>query len=396
VLNVLRKFYIFIFLISCFAIAANAYAREDKNKKDNSGLEKEIKQVEQNIAQDKAKHEALSKKNAALEAEIGKIQSDMVKAAQKTQQQEETINKLEDNLGKLEEKKSKALDILLKDDKNMSKLLGALLRLKRQPPQAMLALPQSPVETAESIILLKAMIPKLSEDANDLKNELTEIAAIQENIEQKKSEVGKQKIELTKRQENLASLVKKRKTAQSEVSAEQEATEKHIAELAAKAEDLRDLFAKLEAERKARLAQGKGRTLPKIKKEALAKEVGLPAKGKIAVNYGETNDLGTPSRGVEIVTRPGAQIITPYSGEVVFAGPFRSYGLLLIIEHREGLHIMMSGLGRIDAALGQEVVAGEPVGIMAAATDQPKLYVEYRQNGQPVHPNEWVKASRGK
>jgi murein hydrolase activator len=74
---------------------------------------------------------------------------------------------------------------------------------------------------------------------------------------------------------------------------------------------------------------------------------------------------------------------------VVFAGPFRGYGQLLIIEHSEGYHSLMAGMGRIDTSVGARVLAGEPIGAMAE-DGTPSLYVELRRDGQPINPLPWL------
>jgi septal ring factor EnvC (AmiA/AmiB activator) len=122
-----------------------------------------------------------------------------------------------------------------------------------------------------------------------------------------------------------------------------------------------------------------------------------PARGPLAIRFGQMNETGMPARGVTIETRPGAQVVAPYDGEVAFAGPFRGYGLLLIIEHTEGYHTLLAGMARIDSAVGQRLVAGEPVGVMEAASeDKPLLYFELRRQGQPINPLPWLSAHTSK
>jgi septal ring factor EnvC (AmiA/AmiB activator) len=122
----------------------------------------------------------------------------------------------------------------------------------------------------------------------------------------------------------------------------------------------------------------------------------LPAVGTVAGRYGEAAgsgpDAGLRTKGITIQTRAGAQVVAPFDGIVAFTGPFRGYGLLLIIEHSEGYHTLLAGLGRIECSVGQRVLAGEPVGAMDDG-DKPALYVELRRDGQPVNPLPWM-ASR--
>lgn len=122
----------------------------------------------------------------------------------------------------------------------------------------------------------------------------------------------------------------------------------------------------------------------------------FPARGNVVTKFGQTDASGSPSKGLVIETRPEAQVIAPYDGHVVFAGPFRGYGLLLIIEHSEGYHTLLAGMARIDGNVGQHLVAGEPVGVMAQTEGKPLLYVELRRNGQPVNPLPWLTARKTK
>lgn len=121
-----------------------------------------------------------------------------------------------------------------------------------------------------------------------------------------------------------------------------------------------------------------------------------PARGKVVGQYGQTNDVGHVVKGITIQTRHDAQVIAPYDGQVVFSGPFRGYGLLLIIEHSEGYHTLLAGMARIDVAVGQRLLAGEPVGVMGPEDTKPSLYVELRRNGQPVNPVPWLSAQKSK
>ena len=120
----------------------------------------------------------------------------------------------------------------------------------------------------------------------------------------------------------------------------------------------------------------------------------LPAHGKIVQRFGQIS--GTQNQGVILETRPDAQVISPHDGWIVYAGPFRGYGLLLIIEHGEGYHSLLTGFSKLDSVPGQWVLAGEPVGLMGAPkSGRPRLYIELRHNGQPINPLPWLIAKKG-
>ncbi|KAF0225130.1 MAG: membrane-bound [Rhodospirillaceae bacterium] len=122
----------------------------------------------------------------------------------------------------------------------------------------------------------------------------------------------------------------------------------------------------------------------------------FPAKGNVVERFGQPNEVGVINKGISIATRKGAQIIATHDGQVAFAGPFRGYGLLLIIDHGEGYHTLLAGMARIDANVGQKLTAGEPVGIMGEDEAKPALYIELRRQGQPVNPLPWLTAQKSK
>jgi septal ring factor EnvC (AmiA/AmiB activator) len=93
---------------------------------------------------------------------------------------------------------------------------------------------------------------------------------------------------------------------------------------------------------------------------------------------------------VTFATRPGAEVVAPFDGRVLFAGAFRGYGQILIIGHGDGYHSLVAGLDRIDSSVGQWLVAGEPIGRMSADEAKPRLYLELRHNGQPINPLPWL------
>jgi septal ring factor EnvC (AmiA/AmiB activator) len=143
------------------------------------------------------------------------------------------------------------------------------------------------------------------------------------------------------------------------------------------------------------------RAIPRVKKRRpfsnARGDLVFPAVGPVISRYGGSMKTGLSRKGIEIETLEGGQVVAPFDGVIVFAGQFRGYGELLIIEHGEGYHTLLAGVARIDGTLGQKVVAGEPVGIMAARkSGKPALYVELRRNGQPINPLPWLTARNSK
>ncbi len=119
----------------------------------------------------------------------------------------------------------------------------------------------------------------------------------------------------------------------------------------------------------------------------------LPARGERLGKFGESTGFGPRAQGITLQTRKGAQVVVPYNGRVVFAGPFRDYGLILIISHGEGYHTLLAGLTTLQAVVGQSLLTGEPVGRMGGDGKR-SLYIELRRKGVAINPNPWWSRSR--
>ncbi len=125
-----------------------------------------------------------------------------------------------------------------------------------------------------------------------------------------------------------------------------------------------------------------------------------PVAGKQLIGFGGKDDIGRETTGASFAARPGDAVTAPADGRVLYSGPFRSYGQLLILDAGDGYHVVLAGMERIDVETGQFVSAGEPVAVMGArrlasvavaefGATHPALYVEFRKDGKPVDPSAW-------
>ena len=141
-----------------------------------------------------------------------------------------------------------------------------------------------------------------------------------------------------------------------------------------------------------------GRIKPQIAFSEARGILPMPASGKRVLKFGEKTQYGSQSKGLVLETRHGGQVVSPCDGWIVYAGEFRSYGQLLIINAGGGYHILLAGLSQIDVQLGQFVLTGEPVGVMSTAgrttpgkaqDNAPVLYIEFRKDQRPIDPDPW-------
>lgn len=108
----------------------------------------------------------------------------------------------------------------------------------------------------------------------------------------------------------------------------------------------------------------------------------LPVMGEVLEGLGEVSSAGIRSRGLTIATQPSAQVIAPTAGRVSYAGDFRGYGQIVIIDHSGGWTTLITNLASVSVQVGQVVQQGAPVG--RTGDDRPTVTVELRHGGEPV------------
>ncbi|MBT5413894.1 MAG: peptidoglycan DD-metalloendopeptidase family protein [Rhodospirillaceae bacterium] len=368
---------------------------------------------------------ALDAAARALHKELDGLRGEMIAAATAAQAREEELSVLEAQVQALNTQLERKKAALLSQRGRLAAVLGSLQRIALAPSGALIAMPGRPVDTLRGAILLRAAIPAIEDEARILRGELDILARLGTDIAVRRQEIAGVAADLGRARDRLETLFARKRALLEETEGQRKAASAQVARLAERAQTLRDLLRKLEARaamvpplRKppqpgaegspsqgaisapgstpaalpaARLTRPAG-----LREFAEAKgQVVLPARGKTAGRFGETTDFGVTRKGIVILTRPDAQVIAPFDGQVVFAGPFRGYGQILIIEHGGGYHTLVAGLARVDAIVGQWVLAGEPVGLMGNLdAEQTELYVELRRGGQPVDPSPWF-AQRG-
>ena len=345
-------------------------------------------------------------------AELDQVRQESIAAAREVQQRQASIAALIRDIDLLDRDLAARRRGLAESQIEQAQLLGALERLARHPPEQTKPLAASPLDRVRGEILLVATIPALRAEAQALTGEIAAVASLRTRIAAKETELAGLRDALPKDRERLTQIVAHRaelirqwlpdtdKPARASSKPETSDVDKLI-ERADAAADKRD---------KALLARARA-GLPKDKAEALtaaeadparlkelrsfaaaAGAVPLPVPGTI-LNSGETGNAGGAGQGRHIATPAAAIVTAPFDGQIIYAGPFQPYVLVLILRHTDGYHSLLAGLGRADSAVGQWVLAGEPVGAMPDAAEPGsggEIYVELRRNGGPVDPQPWL------
>lgn len=372
-----------------------------------------LPEVERELEAARERERRLAAEAEAQIREVERLRSQIAAAALATQESEATLTSIEQRLAGLTAEEAAKADELGRRRGELGTLLLALQRLARHPPEALALLPEKPIDTVRTARLLGAVVPALEAEAAAVARDVESLRELRETMAAERAALAAATQKLATDQEALKTLAVRRSQLYRQTdTARREAAERGQA-LARQAEDLRELLQRLAETRAAAERASQRRTLEARVTDGLAGrlrrlgeargQMAYPARGRIVLAFGQPGEGGQPHRGMSIETRPNAQIIAPFDGQIVFAGPFRGYGRILIIEHGEGYHTLLAGLGRIDVAPGQVVALGEPIATaggteMGSVADTaggttPTLYVELRRHGQPINPLPWLAAS---
>ena len=382
-------------------------------------------------AQQKSAAEAQEKLKAdiaALGQDRSKLNQQLIDIAAQVRSVETRIGDAEARLRPLDGREQQIRGSLDSRRSEIVEVLAALQRAGRRTPPALLVRPEDALQSLRTAMLLGAVVPELRGRAEKLAGDLTELVTLRKTIATERDRLAADRDKLRDDQTRLAALIDERQRQQSSIEKDMEAEGARAIGLSKQVDSLQGLIAKMEqdlnsAAKAAATASLQGapatengkpnlgalknpaRLSPAIAFASAKGLFALPVNGVKIRDFGGSDGAGGAEKGISLATRPGAQVTTPCDGWVVYAGPFRSYGQLLILNAGGGYHVLIAGMERISVNIGQFVLTGEPVAtmgttskvasILAANASQPVLYVEFRKDGTPIDPGPWWAANEG-
>ena len=395
-----------------------------------------LKERDEELEKLRAEQRRILENEAKLKREIESIGDDrrkfnqqIIETAARVVDVEERAAQTQERLDVLDDKEQ-ALRTSLQERRGLiAEVLAALQRIGRQTPPALMIRAEDALQSVRSAMMLGAVLPEMRHQAEVLATDLAELVRLRTQIADERSRLARDLLVLVDERQRLSLFIDERQKRLAEAERTLGEERQHAAALAVQAENLNQLIVKLEqgldsAARSARAAarsgddkkgasarpdfaalKDPGRLSPAISFASAKGMLPLPVNGAKIREFGAPDGLGGTEKGVSIAARPEGQITAPCDGWVVYAGPFRNYGQLLILNAGGGYHVLLAGMERISVDLGQFVVTGEPVAVMgsgahltadkAGGTSQPVLYVEFRKDGIPVDPGPWWAANEG-
>ena len=349
----------------------------------------------------RARGERLEQQAARSREASEKARSAAAALAARVQQAEAGIAAAEARLA-LANRERRALDRRLAARRTpLVRLTGALQSMSRRPLALSALQPGSLRDLVYTRAVLASTIPLVRERTSALRGDLDRARTLEAEARAAVSDRRESETVLVGRRKQLVALAEQErlKARQAAGGADREAQRALV--LAEQAIDLDQLVGRLEAagSLRAQLAALPG-PLPRPADPASARlaatpspipsatqpprQYQLPVAGEITAGFGEAGTSGQRQAGIALAARPRAQVVAPGAGRIAFAGPYRGYGRIVIVEHANGWTSLVTGLGTLDVAVGQAVAAGSPLGV--APGQRGEVTLELRQGGEPVNP----------
>jgi septal ring factor EnvC (AmiA/AmiB activator) len=386
--------------------------------------EAELEAIRRTIAVSEGRQESLRKEIDGLQKDQASLSADLVATGRRIRATEDDIARIEARLDGLHAEQDGVRQSLAARRDVMAEVLMALQRMGRTPPPALLSRPEDALGAIRGSILAGAVLPDLRVQAEALAADLRKLSTLSVEIEAERDALRTRFASLVDERARIDLLVEAKQAQGDQTTAALEAEREKAAGLADQAKNLQTLIASLESEvaaaaQAAAEAQEAARNTERADHQEAARRLAdtnriapavhfadakgllpFPVSGTKILGFGDPDGFGGETQGVSLATRPGTSVLAPADGWVVYAGPFRSYGQVLILNAGDGYHIVLAGMERIDATLGQFVLGGEPIAVMGSTrlasigdiehtSAQPILYVEFRKDGNSIDSAPW-------
>ena len=404
---------------------AEAESRAAAKEAERRRRDEALREVERRLSEADEAATKLASEVETLRADSAALAAALVEAARKRQATEARVRALEANLDAIAGSES-AIKASLESRRDViAEVLAALQRLGRGAAPAILIQPDDILSALRSAILLGAVVPGLREEVETLAGDLAELVRLREIGNADRARLAKELELLDQEGERLDALVRVRREQIATAEASLRDERSRSAALGREATSLKDLVERLddelgaarretEAERRRAEAQASAvrerfaaagtrdpvHLAPRVPFAGAKNSLAFPVSGSVIREFGAPDGQGGATRGIVISARPRGIVTAPADGWVSYAGPFRSFGRLLIINAGDGYYLLLAGMDQINVDTGQFVLAGEPVGqmgetsLLSAAlsvveSSAPALYVEFRKDGGSVDPRPW-------
>ena len=385
---------------------------------------KELEDLTGQISLSSERVTALDNEIAALKKDQTTITAALIQSAKTEKKLSEDITGFSDKLSGLREREDSIKTSLKARRGALAEVLAALQRMGLNPPPAILVRPDDALASVRSAVLLGAVVPEMRQQTEVLIADLKDLTRVKTSIAEERSRLTAALSGQAEEKKRLDLLLAEKQKMQTTSEETRLAEQQRAKDLANRATSLRDLIASMEKDmqevkkaadaasaqeqqkmaasqqRADDFASNQSRLSAQVNFASLKGHLSMPAAGKLVKHFGDNDGVGGMVQGDTLETAAGATITSPADAVVLYAGAFRSYGQLLILDAGNGYHVVLAGMNKINVSQNQFVLAGEPVGVMnkqlIASTASvpmgngaPMLYIEFRKDTKPVNSAPW-------
>ncbi len=411
------------------SVGAQAPPQPAADQAPGDALKRRDQELDAALARARDSAEAQAKLRGEIEVlgqDRRKFNAQLIDTAGRVREVEANINASQTRLDTLNEQEAALQKSLDRRRAVIVEVIAALQRMGRQPPPALVISPEDALRAVRTAITLGAVLPEMRAQADTLAGDLAALLNVRKEIVAQRDQLTGELDLLGREQLRVSLLIDQRQKKQTNAEQALAGERQRAADVARQVDSIKELITKLEAgldnaKRATRDADrgiandathpelaalsDPGRLTPAVAFADMRGRLHMPVNGARIREFGGSDGVGGTQKGLSIAARPGGEITAPCDGWVVYAGRFRSYGQLLILNAGGGYHVLLAGMERISVDLGQFVLTGEPVAVMGSGSQasptgtsgpkQPVLYVEFRKDGAPIDPSPWWATNEG-
>ncbi len=404
----MRPFALFACLLSVAAvITVSATAQQSANYDTEGEARQALIEAQREGQVARIRAEQLERTAAEAGAAANRTAQEAAAAAARIQEAQAQIGARQADMRIIDQQREALRATLAQRQQPVVRLTAALQRLSRRPLLLTLLRPGSLQDTMHMRAMLDTMLPQVQRRTSALRGEIDRSKALRDKAQAAVALLSTEQKELNRRRDVLTALETRQRLALRSASGSADREAERALALAEQARDLDSLTDDLGRAGALRdqLAQLPGPVMrpanPQLSQVSSVTQPSpppaqkpapaflMPVQGKLVAGFGAVNAGGPVSRGIALSARGGAQAVAPAPGRVAFAGPYRGYGAIVIIDHGNGWTSLVTGLAQIDVRVGEQLVAGSPLGL--AGPGRPVVNLELRRDGQLVNPLDFAK-----
>ena len=420
---------VFGLILALILATGSAHAADAKLGADDPQMR--LRSAQESIDASAERRHAMQTEIDAIKDDHAKLKAALIEATRHVGEDEQRIADTQARLDALAASEAATKRSLDGRRAIIAEVLAALQRMGRKPPPALLVDPADVLKAIRTSMLLGSVLPSMQAETDALVADLTELSRVHASIETEHRTMADDLAGIRSERERLAGLIDARQGAIGKAETALGAERDRAQTLASQVSSLKELIGRMETESKpaadaaaaARKADEQHQSVAALTPDALQKLGAAPFKdparlapavafatlkgmlprpvtGSVLRGYGSPDSFGGTEKGLSLQTSAGAVVAAPSDGWIAYAGPYRSFGQLLIVNAGNGYYIVLAGMDRINVDLGQFVLAGEPIAVMgdgstktaaaiALGAAQPILYVEFRKDGATIDPGPW-------